>query len=226
MNVLIKASAISLFYLLLSNSVFAMQITGCHCFQNRQFDPAQPGAVDPYLLATTQNSFLAAIFGIDKKQIVQAKMRGGASGDNLWIAHFIGLKTGADAKDLLDSRKTSGSWKKALEQIKVNYKLLGSYFERPFAQDISDKEMSSMIVDQMIIDYFGAKKSDIKIMRSRGAQNKEIILSSFLYRKTNRSASFYYSSVSSGQSTWGTLLHGLEIEAKEMGVEINKMLIK
>jgi hypothetical protein len=205
---------------------YAVQIAGCHCFQNRQFDAAQPGAVDPYILATTQNSFLAAIFGIDKKQIVQTKMRKGASGDDLWIAYFTASKTDADTKELLASRKISSSWKKALEKSKIHFKLLGPYFKKALTDDISDKEFSNMIVDQMIINHFGSDKTGVKKLRIAGAQNKEIILSAFLSLYTKRSAQSFYTSVIKGQFTWGKILNDLKIEASDMGTEINKILKK
>jgi hypothetical protein len=210
-------------FLSISSFSFAVQVAGCHCFKNRSFDAAQPGAVDPYILATTQNSFLAAVFGIDKKQIVQAKMSG-TSGDDLWVAYYTASKTDADAKNLLASRKASSSWKKVLEQNKIKLKLLGAHFKEAFGNDIPDKELSSMIVDQMIISHFGSEKAEVKKMRVAGAQNKEIILSAFLSVRTKRSASSFYTSVTKGQLTWGKILYDLKIEATNMRTEINKIL--
>jgi len=89
-----------LFY---SSTAFSVQVKGCHCFQNRSFDAANPEKVDPYLLATTQNSFLATVFGIYKREIVKAKM-GGTSGDDLWIAYFVATKTDTDVKSLMSAR--------------------------------------------------------------------------------------------------------------------------
>ena len=221
-----KTVVIFVFIMIFCSVASAEQITGCHCFTNRQFDAAQTGAVDPYILATTQNSFLAAIFGIDKKQIVQAKMREKASGDDLWIAHFASSKTGVTVNNLLSSRKASGSWKKALEQNNVALKLLGPHFKEAISQNPTDKELSSIVVDQMIIDYFGTKKSEIKNMRVAGSQNKEIIVAAFLSKRTKQPASNFYSSVTSGKSTWGKIFNNLKIETKNIETEINKMINK
>ena len=221
-----KTVVIFVFIMIFCSVASAEQITGCHCFTNRQFDAAQPGAVDPYLLATTQNSFLAAVFGIHKKQIVQAKMREKASGDDLWIAYFTASKTGVPVNNLLASRKASSSWKKALEQNNVALKLLGPHFKEAISQNPTDKELSSIVVDQMIIDYFGSDKTGVKKLRIAGAQNKEIILSAFLSLYTKRSAQSFYTSVIKGQFTWGKILNDLKIEASDMGTEINKILKK
>jgi hypothetical protein len=210
-------------FLSISSFSFAVQIKGCHCFKNRQFDAVQPGAADPYILATTQNSFFAGVFGINKKQIVQAKMSG-TSGDDLWIAHFTASKTGADVKNLILSRTASGSWKKALGQYKIDSKLLGAHFKEALAKDSADKHLSAIIVDQMIINHFGADKAEVEKLRVAGAQNKEIILSAFLSMRTKRSASSFYTSVTNGQLTWGKILYDLKIDAINMRTEINKIL--
>ena len=56
----------------------------CHCFQDRSYDPRRPAALDPYLLATTQNSLLAVVFEVPKRQLVRSKM-GGTPNDRIWI---------------------------------------------------------------------------------------------------------------------------------------------
>ena len=100
-------------FLILPAPVLAAPTTACHCFKDRSFDPANPGKSDEYLLATTQNSFLAAVFNIDKKYVVKTKMSGG-SGTDLWIAHFLAQKTGINAQELISDRRTAGSWKSVI----------------------------------------------------------------------------------------------------------------
>jgi len=226
MSLLIKVASIHFLFLAISSAAVAEQIAGCHCFNNRSFDPARPDSVDPYLLATTQNSFLAAVFNIHKKQIVRAKMKSGASGDDLWVAHFVSAKTGADVKQIIASRSASGSWEKALGKNKFEDKRLGILFTKALAEDSSDNQLAAIVVDQMVIDSFGVKKTEVKKLRDAGAQNKEMILSIFLSKRSQRTATDYYATVRNGQSTWGKHLNNLRIEAQNMGTEINKMLVK
>jgi hypothetical protein len=211
-----------LFY---SSTAFAVQINACHCFQDRSFDAANPEKVDPYLLATTQNSFLATIFGIDKKKIVKAKMSG-TSGDDLWIAYFVAAKTGTDVKSLMSARSTSGSWKAALLKNKVNLQLLGTRLSAAFAKDSSDRNLSASVVDQMIIDRFGVKEAEVNKLRMKRATNKEILLSIFLSLRSQRTSLEYYDTVKAGKGTWGSNLNSLGIEAKKMESEIKKMITK
>jgi len=90
----------------------------CHCFTERTYDPKKPTAVDPYLLATTQNSFLAAAFAVEKKTIV-LKKQAGAAADDLWIAYWLAAKTGRDVEKLLQERKGKGSWRQVVASLAI-----------------------------------------------------------------------------------------------------------
>ena len=73
--------------------IWAESTVNCHCFQDRAYDPQRAYAADPYFLATTQNSLLANLFGLSKKDVVRAKMAG-ANGDSLWVSHYLAKKSG------------------------------------------------------------------------------------------------------------------------------------
>ena len=107
----------------------------------------------------------------------------------------------------------------------VEYKL-DELFNEALAKDSPDKYLSTIVVDQMVVDCFGVKKSEVIKLRGAGAQNKEMILSIFLSKRSQLNSSYYYATVKNGQSTWGRHLNSLRIEAKNMGTEINKMLNK
>ncbi|HDS16446.1 MAG TPA: hypothetical protein ENN66_07550 [Proteobacteria bacterium] len=55
----------------------------CHCFRQREYDPGNHFAADTYLLATSFNSLLARYFGVEKKELVLLKMKGGIDEDEL-----------------------------------------------------------------------------------------------------------------------------------------------
>jgi hypothetical protein len=223
MNFIMKIITILFLCLFYSSTVFAVQVNACHCFQNRSFDAANPEKVDPYLLATTQNSFLATVFGIHKGEIVKAKM-GGTSGDDLWIAYFVAAKTDTDVKSLMSARSTSGSWEAVLLKNKVSLQILGIRFSSAFAKDSSDENLSASVVDQMIIDRFGTKEAEVNKLRIKGATNKEIILSIFLSLRSSRTSFEYYDTVKAGKGTWGSNLNSLGIVAENMESEIKKMV--
>ncbi|MEI7818227.1 MAG: hypothetical protein WCI45_13655, partial [Desulfuromonadales bacterium] len=84
--------SLSLLLFLPDSSPAAPAIT-CHCFTERKYDFSRPAVADPYFLATTQNSFFATYFAVDKKVIVMKKQTG-SSADDLWIGYWIASKSG------------------------------------------------------------------------------------------------------------------------------------
>lgn len=97
----------------------------CHCFTDRSYDAAHPAAADPYFLATTQNSFFAAAFGVDKKRIVINKQKG-VSVDDLWVAYWLAARSGADPATLIQERTTKGSWRQVAAVSTIPAKSLGA----------------------------------------------------------------------------------------------------
>src|SRR5512145_1248718 len=91
----------------------AVPTVTCHCFKNRSFDPADPPAADPYILAATRSSLLSAAFGVPKATLVRAVMTG-TPPEDLWIAHWSAERTGREAAWLLGAIAETGSWRAAL----------------------------------------------------------------------------------------------------------------
>jgi len=216
-----KKLVMLLCFLILPAPVLAAPTNVCHCFKDRSFDPANPGKSDEYLLATTQNSFLAAVFNIDKKYVVKTKMSGG-SGTDLWIAHFLAQKTGINAQKLISDRRTAGSWKSVVSQNKIEVSSLGQQFKTALTAGVADELLAGIIADQMLVARFNTKPAEIKKLRDSGATTKEVILSAFLSLKSGRNAFEYYDSVAKGRRTWDTHLNSLGITAKEVELEIKK----
>ena len=80
--------------LLLPLSTPAAPAITCHCFTDRSYDPSRPTLADPYFLATTQNSFFAALFTADKKMIVMKKQSGSSAegrliANNPWYRDIV-----------------------------------------------------------------------------------------------------------------------------------------
>ena len=210
-------------FLILPAPVLAAPTMACHCFKDRSFDPANPGKSDEYLLATTQNSFLAAVFNIDKKYVVKTKMSGG-SGTDLWIAHFLAQKTGINAQELISDRRTAGSWKSVVSQKKIEVSSLGQPFQKALTAGAADERLAAVIVDQILVTHLNAKQSELKKLRDSGATTKEVILSAFLSFKSGRNVLDHYASVTEGKSAWDIQLSSVGITAKLVDTEINRII--
>jgi hypothetical protein len=196
--------AIAFIALPLAGGAAANSVISCHCFQERAYDPARPQIADPYLLATTQNTFMAIIFDLAKRDLVQAKM-GGTSGDHLWVAHYLASEHGVPSAPLLTARQRSGTWRGALHAIDFGTLRSGERFAALLHNEAADQSLAAAAADEMLVERFGAQASELERLRFRGADTAQVILCSLLARKSGRSIFDIHDDFSSGRSSWGQL---------------------
>lgn len=176
----------------------------CHCFQDRQFDPARPSAADPYLLATVQNRLMARIFGVSRETIVSSKM-GGVDNDRLWVAHWMGRASAHGAEEILAARSRDPSWRKLATDMKTDPERLGPLFMAQLAGDGSDQVLAAAIVDQLLGGYFAVPAGVLETLRRDGAGNQELIMAVIIGQAAGKLPAELYARVRAG-SSWGTLM--------------------
>ncbi len=174
----------------------------CHCFRNRSFDPADPPAADPYILAATRSSLLSAAFGVPKAGLVRAVMAGTAPED-LWVAHWAAARTSRTASWLLDALAETGSWPAALAGAKG----LPAAFEAAVARNAAGAELAAIAIDDVLAARLGADPEGLRALRAEGATSEQVIVTTFLAARLNVSASQLLARFRDGKATWGTLLH-------------------
>ncbi|MBC8018874.1 MAG: hypothetical protein H7X83_10205 [Verrucomicrobia bacterium] len=195
----------------------------CHCFTDRSFDAARPAAADPYLLATTQNSFFAGVFKIDKKTIVIKKQQG-TSPDDLWIAYWVASKSGALPDNLLQARLKHDSWKDVLAALRLSTKTLGNRFAIALNANSSSTHLAETVLDDLFVSYKLLGGGELAAMRQAGASNQELIIATVIAARTRRTAKQIWLEVKNRSKTWGTLLQGANIDTKNMQREISAVL--
>ncbi|MDW7709887.1 MAG: hypothetical protein SCH98_05390 [Deferrisomatales bacterium] len=195
----------------------------CHCFRDRSFDPARPAAADPYVLATVQNSVMASAFGIEKRSVVQAKMTGTANED-LWLAHFVGAKSGLSAPELLDARARSGNWADALDRLGVRPERVGGELNGVLRRGSPDAVLASAVVDAAASERLGAAPEAVQALRSAGATDAETLAAVLLARVAGSEPAAFLASVRSGASTWGELFHRAGVELTAIGDEVARRI--
>jgi hypothetical protein len=198
---------------------FAIPAITCHCFTDRSYDATNPAAADPYFLATTQNSFFAAAFGIDKKTIVINKQQG-VSADDLWVAYWLAAGSGADPDSLLQGRKTRGSWRQMTTQSAIPAKLMGAKFADALKCNASDKRLAEAVVDELLLRFRFYEEPELVALRKVGAGNQEIILAGLIAAKTRQPATKLYHNVRGGSTSWGALLQRAKIDPAEIQSEV------
>lgn len=197
----------------------------CHCFTERSYQPERPAAADQYFLATAQNSFFAAVFGIDKKTVVIKKQQGVAS-DDLWTAYWIASRTGMNADDLLQGRSKSGSWGGALTSLKVSGQSLGTGFLRALDGKAGDRRLAEAVVDNFILGNNLLSSAELAALRQAGANNQELIISTLVASKSKQPARSIFQSVKTGSASWGEQLRRIGIDSNNMQREISGILHK
>jgi hypothetical protein len=212
-----------LFVLLSSSSALAIPAITCHCFRVRTFDPEKPAAADPYFLATTQNSFFAAVFGVEKKEVVRAKMTGTSSAE-LWISHYVAAGAGISPEAVEKVRREASSWQAVLASLYIPGNRLGAEFEKVLASRATPESLATAAVDAALVAHFGADPDDLRQLRSAGATDAETILAVFLSRESGRPALGYRAEVVEGRETWGSLLAKQGINPSAIDSEVRRLL--
>jgi hypothetical protein len=195
----------------------------CHCFTDRSYEPARPAAADPYFLATTQNSFFATVFNIDKKSLVMKKQQG-TSPDDLWIAYWVASKSGSSANSLLQAKSKSDSWKNVIVPLRLSLKMLGVRFSGALNTDGSASQLSKAVVDEIFLQNQLLGEWDLDSLRKAGATNQELIIVTVIATKMKQPAKQLYLEVKSGTKSWGALLSAAKIDTKNMQQEMVSIL--
>ena len=177
-------------------------VAACHCFRDRSYDPDKPAAADPYILATTRSSTLAAVYGAEKATLVRIVM-GGTPADDLWVAHWAGARLGKDPLSLLERRKTARAWTEVIGASDA--KLLGGAFAEQLAGGASREALAAVAVDAVVVDHLNAAPDLVRVTRAAGAGSAELILTLILAPRLGLGPPDLLAAVKDGKS-WGALL--------------------
>ncbi|MDA8429695.1 MAG: hypothetical protein M0T70_10615 [Geobacteraceae bacterium] len=209
--------------LMLPLPALAIPAITCHCFTDRSYEPGHPAAADPYFLATTQNSFFAQVFNIDKKSIVFKKQQG-ISSDNLWIAYWVASRSGAAPDSLLQAKQDNGTWPAALASLQISPKTLGSRFSHGLAVRPSSARLAETVVDELFLHYHLLADTELSALRKAGTSNQELIIATLVAARTRQPARQIVLAVNNGSKTWGSLLAWASIDPAKMQQELARIL--
>lgn len=195
----------------------------CHCFRDREYDPADPEKSDVYLLATASNTLLAAAYGIPKREIVQARMSG-TSGEDLWISSYAAQRQGADAGGLMRQRASSPSWRAVFQSRGGPLEPLGARFVAALAGGAGDVALARIAAAETLVARLGTPWTELDDLAARGATLQETVLSALLGVWSSRPAPQVYADVKGGKSGWSRLLAAQGRVPKQMETEVPKAL--
>lgn len=205
-------------------AALAIPAITCHCFTDRSYDPARPALADPYFLASTQNSFMAAVFSADKKEIVVKKQTGTAS-DDLWIAYWLascGKSLTPDA--VLRTYQGKKNWPDTIAVLGIPTKNLGVRFSSALKSNPSSVHLADAIVNELLIKYKMQNETELASLRKEHGTNQEIILASFIAIKSRQQASLLLQEVKRGIKSWGALLDNVKFGPSDIQKEMSALV--
>lgn len=194
----------------------------CHCFTERSYDPNRPSIADPYFLATAQNSFFAAVFGLEKRAVVVKKQQG-LSGDDLWIAHWAASRAGVAADDLLQRK---GSWKDTLAKLKLTPPPGPRTSAALALKNPTSSHLAEAVVDDLLLQHGLLPEAELKSLRKERSGNQEVILATLLALKMGQPAASLRQRVKTGNASWGLLLQQAKLEPSAIQGEFTNRLKK
>lgn len=195
----------------------------CHCFTDRAYDPSRPALADPYFLATTQNSFFAAFFNVDKKMIVMKK-QAGCSADDLWVAYWVSSRSGVSGETLLALRGKKESWKEVVVPLKLSAKSLGERFAAEVAGGEGAARLAKIIVDDILVRNRLLGTQELATLRKEWASNQEVIMTALISVRIKRPATQIYHDVKRRSKSWGAFLGEAKIQPGEIQSEFVTLL--
>ena len=191
-------TSLLLLLILLSIEVFASSTIDCHCFRDRSYNPQNPTAADPYFLATTQNSFLSLVYGLDKKEIVRAKMSG-SHGDRLWIQYELAVHSEKSPEKVQEFFQQFNDWRKVIKALMLDPEMLGPGF---IQASVNESRLADYIVDQNLIQRIRVTQQLVSAGRRVGMSSKELILGLLLTDDPVK----LFDKIKAGQLSWGKKL--------------------
>ncbi len=204
-------------------SVLAIPTITCHCFTDRSYDPARPRAADSYFLATTQNAFFSAVFGVAKKTVVMKK-QANTSSDDLWVAYWIASRTGREAEDLLQTKQLAETWNAALASRRIGANALGSRFQAALKATTLSSRLADAVVDDLMLRYQLAGTVELESIRKAGGSNQELIIATLIGTRMKQPAGKLIHEVKSGTRSWGDLLQSARINVADLQREMSGLL--
>ncbi len=192
----------------------ALAVT-CHCFQDREYVPSQPATADPYVLATTRNSLLAAAAGMDKGSVVRLRMTGSTETD-LWLGAYLPGRLGIGREKAEEARRRSASWSQAYRSLGLKLEGMGSRFLQAQASG-DDDGMARVLAEEVLARSFDAATPTLDRLREAGAGIAEATLSLLLAQRLDRTPEVVFEEITRGQQTWGSRIHTLGVPLESVG---------
>jgi hypothetical protein len=194
----------------------------CHCFQDREYDAANPAKSDEYLLATAANTLLSAAYGVAKGEIVRSRMSG-TPGDDLWVGIYAADRQRSTLEAELAGRAAAGSWSAAFKAQGGPLAPLGMRFMAAIPRGAGDPVLARLAAAETLAARLGTPWTQLDELERRGASLQETVLAALLARWSGRTAPEVLAEARGG-AAWSALLARASLAPKDVGAAIPKAI--
>ena len=195
----------------------ALGAISCHCFNDRDYNPADRFAADDYILATSFNSLLAKYFAVPKGQIIMLKMNEGVPEDDLLIGLKVAHTTGEDVNKLLGLRRAGKTWQEVIAGMEQQDKLRNDPILHGIISGVEAGQAGRDVVDEIISQFYAIPVEEITKLRKAGLSEKEITLVFILVHVSNQKTATLLAQHNEHNKSWSEIAHNLGIEPAEAG---------
>jgi hypothetical protein len=143
----------------------------------------------------------------------------GATETDLWLSRYLSTRVSRSADQLLNDRDRSSSWTAALDAVELDTGTLGTAFQEARKGGEADS-MARALADPVLGRAFNAGEPTLARLRDAGTSIAEAALSLYLSGRLKRTPESILSDIKTGEQTWGTLFHSLDIRIDTVGDRI------
>ena len=187
----------------------------CHCFQQRSFSANDPAAVEPYLLATTNNSLLAVAFNIPKRSIVKDKM-GGARDADLWVGYGLAPAYPLEAQVLIDKKLAFKSWSLFVRSQRPDPERVPAAVMSGLAAGKSDGILADIAMAQTLSTLFELPVPTSMNLLEDGLSRQQLALALLLARIEETAIEKIVAMATAEQGGWAKLTEALGLAPDNM----------
>ncbi len=195
----------------------AGNVTGCHCFNDRVFNPADKFSADDYILTTSFNSFLARSFGITKREIVMLKMKGGVEQHDLIIGLHTAKTAGIDLHQVLDRVKAKKSWQATLLDPEIKDRISSDTHLKSIQSGQGVVEGSQQIINGLLSRFYLEGPEAVEEMSKKGFSEKELNLLFILARSSGENYQDIAGYYRKGGKSWSEIAKSMGFEPADAG---------
>ena len=189
---------------------------GCHCFQDRTYNPANKFAADEYILATSFNSLISNHFNIPKREIVMLKMKGGIGHLDLLTSLYVAKISKTNLQGLISLRQRKISWQKILNKAAYEQAAKTDPHLAALGSGASLELIGIKIADSVVAEFYTLELSSLEELRSAGLNEKEMALVLILSRTKDKKPAELAQKYKKGES-WSQIANGLGVEPGAAG---------